>query len=81
MDGELGRPVPTLPQGVHREPIVIADGDQPAVTHEGVDLEVDEFPAVRIELHCVARQEPVGGVVVELGSLMGPEGVLDRELV
>ena len=36
---------------------------------------------VGVDAHGVAGQEEVGGVAVELGALMGAEGVFDRELV
>ena len=34
-----------------------------------------------VEAHGVARQEQMGGVMVDLRSLMRPERVLDREFV
>ena len=81
MDGEIRRTVPTGEHGVDREPVVLADGDEPTVVDEGVDLGLVETAAVGVDAHRVAGQEEMRGIRVELGSLMGAERVLDRELV
>ena len=44
-------------------------------------ISVSSRPGLGVDAHRVAGQEQVGGVAVELGALMGSEGVLDRELV
>ena len=79
--GEVGRAVPALEHGVDREPVVLADRDEPALVDERVDLGLVEAPCLGVDAHGMAREEQVGRVVVELGSLVGAEGVLDGELV
>ena len=79
--GEVHGAVPPLDHACHREVFALANGDEPAGTDEGVDLVLDEAGALGVDADGVARQEQVGRVVVELGSLVLTKGVLDGELV
>ena len=81
MRREIGRAVPALEHRVHREAVVLAHGDEPALVDERVDLGLVELAALGVDAHGVARQEQVGRVVVELGALVWAERVLDGELV
>ena len=79
--GEVGGAVPALEHRLDREPVVLADGDQPPLADEGVDLGLVEAAGLGVDPDRVAGQEQVGGVAVELRALVGPERVLDGELV
>ena len=73
--------VPPFADRFHRELFVLADGDEPALRDEGVDLGLRELALLDVHPDGVARQEGVGGVAVDLGALVRPEGVLDGQLV
>ena len=73
--------VPALHHWFDREPVVLADRDDPAGVDERVDFGLVELPGVWVEAHGVDRQELVRVVVVELGALMRAERVLDSEFV
>ena len=45
MDAQVGRAVPALEHRVDREAVVLADGDEPALVDERVDLGLVEVAA------------------------------------
>ena len=79
--GQVGRAVPALQHGSDREPVVLADGDEPAPADERVDLCRLQDAVVGVHADGLAGQEQVGGVAVELGALVWSQGVLHGELV
>jgi hypothetical protein len=79
--GEVGRAVPALQHGLDREPVALADGDEPALADERVDLGRFQAAVGDVHVHGVAGQEQVRGVAVELGTLMRSQGVFDSQLV
>ena len=46
VDGEVGRAVPALQHGIDRETMVLADGDEPALVDERVDLGLVEIEPI-----------------------------------
>jgi hypothetical protein len=79
--GKVGRSVPALQHGSDREPVVLTDGDEPALADEGVDLGLIQAAIVDVHPHGVAGQEQMRGIPVELGTLMRSQGVFHGQLV
>jgi len=80
-DSEFGRSVPPLEHWMDREPVVLADGDEPAVVDERIDLRLIETATLDVDAHSMARQEQMRCVPVELGTLVRFQGVFDGKLV
>ena len=53
--GEVRRTVPALEHGADREAVVLADGDEPALVDERVDLGLFEAAIFNVDAHGVAR--------------------------
>jgi hypothetical protein len=68
--GEVGRAVPALEHGANREAVVLADGDEPALRDERVDLGLFEAAIFNVDAHGKGGQEEVRGVAIKLWALM-----------
>jgi hypothetical protein len=79
--GEVRRAVPALKHRRDREAGVLANGAEPALVDEGINLGLVEFSALDVDPHSVAGEEEVGRVPVELGALVRTKGIFDGELV
>jgi hypothetical protein len=72
---------PLVLDPLHRELVVVADGDQPAGPDERVDLGLVEGGRLLVVAGGVAGQEQMRLVLVELGTLVRLQHVLDGQFV
>ena len=76
-----GENIPPAQDRIDRESLVLWDGDEPPRVDKSIYLRLIEMAGGGVHLHSTARPEEVGGVMVQLGALMGGKGVLDGKFV
>ena len=77
--GQIGARIPAVDERVDVEPVVVLHRHERGFRDERRHLGGLQLAAVDVERDVVGVQKEVVGIAVELGPLVGGDGVLDRE--